>query len=143
MRKTTMSFAVLLTTFAISGWSANFDCKNPSQRLSCSEPSDPDKHFVCQTTGSKKYVKVSVSRNSRGHDNDPAPGASANDIASAIGLDCDCQPRVCDDVCTGAVDGASCDDADRCTFDGVCTAGVCQPGEPVCHAGTPVDPTDL
>ncbi|HUS26893.1 MAG TPA: lamin tail domain-containing protein [Kofleriaceae bacterium] len=70
---------------------------------------------------------------------DQAPGASANDLAAAVGLDCDCAPRVCIGSCTGAAAGTACDDNDRCTGDGTCAGDTCEPGAATCVAGTAVD----
>jgi hypothetical protein len=127
-----------------------FDCKNPSQRLTCPVPADPNKQFICHATGSAAhpYVKLSVSRNSShqpgvAHDPnspaDQAPGASANDVGSGTGLDCDCNPRACEGVCTGAAFGTPCNDGDACTLNGTCAGNICQPGPPSCIAGAPVD----
>ena len=124
-----------------------FDCEDPSQRFTCAEPVDPDERFVCHATPTK-YVKISVDRTSpahvpgESHGNgrvDQAPGASANDVGNGAGLDCECAPRVCADTCTGAADGTECDDADKCTGNGVCSGGTCQSGAPNCVAGSPID----
>ena len=125
-----------------------YDCADPGQRFTCAGPSDPGNRFVCHATGSSSnpYVKISVPLGnpahvpgqSHGHKPaDQAPGASANDAGTA--LDCDCEIRTCTDVCTGAADGTTCDDDDRCTADGTCSAGTCQPGAPRCANGNPVD----
>jgi hypothetical protein len=125
-----------------------YECADPSQRFTCAEPANPDERFICHATGSKggTFVKIAVDRTSQSHlpgvahgnkPADQAPGASADDAGTA--LDCECAPRVCADTCTGAADGTACDDDDKCTTDGACSAGVCQPGAPRCADGTPVD----
>lgn len=123
-----------------------YDCNDPAQRLTCDAPSDPDKHFVCHATGNG-YVKLAVpacsshvagvSHGSRPADQ--APGASGDDVGSGAGLDCECNPRVCGDTCTGAADGTACDDDNACTDDGSCAGGTCQAGPPRCDAGAAVD----
>src|SRR5438067_8039072 len=129
---------------------ALFDCRNPAQRLPCAAPDDANKRFICHATGSAQhpYVKIAVPRESAhkpgvsDSPNSPAdqePGASANDIGSGSGLDCDCNERVCVGVCTGAALGTPCDDADVCTGNGTCAGNPCVPGPPNCAAGVPVD----
>jgi alpha-tubulin suppressor-like RCC1 family protein len=67
------------------------------------------------------------------------PGASASDIGVDTGLDCACNARVCNDVCSGAPDGVACDDGNACTGEGTCQGGVCQSGSPNCAAGESID----
>src|SRR5436190_19109146 len=101
IRTSVLCTLLSLATVAFGSTSDVFDCNNPSQRLTCPAPADPNKRFICHATGSAAhpYVKLSVSRNSShqpgvAHDpNSPAdqePGASANDVGSGTGLDCDC-----------------------------------------------------
>ena len=126
-----------------------FDCAAPAQRFTCAAPAEPDKRFVCHANGAGGYVKISVSVNANGHvpgvahgsnkPADQAPGASANDLGGSVGLDCDCTPRTCANQCTGAANGTACDDADRCTSDGTCQGGICQPGAASCATGVAVD----
>lgn len=127
-----------------------YDCNAPTQRLTCPAPSDPDRHFICHGTasGTQPYVKISVPTRNTAHAPgvahgggrpDQAPGASAADVGSGAGLDCDCNPRHCNDVCDGAPDGAECDDGDRCTGNGTCLGGACQAGPARCTAGAAVD----
>src|SRR4051812_1177487 len=128
---------------------ALFDCASPTQRLACDPPDDAAKRFVCHATKSNqnRFVKISVpaaSTHTPGVPDgngraDQAPGASAQDLGEAVGLDCYCSPRVCGGTCTGAAAGTACDDGDRCTGDGACAGDTCQPGEPTCAAGRPVD----
>jgi hypothetical protein len=119
---------------------ALFDCTNPAQRLSCADPSDPKRRFVCHATTSaaNPYLKLSVPTSSghvplTAHDDgavDQAPGASGDDVGSGVGLDCECNPRVCAGVCTGAAAGTACDDGNVCTGEGACSADSCAPGAP-------------
>ena len=131
---------------------ALFDCSDPAQRLTCAPPADPATRFVCHATGSPQnpYNKIEVELDSAAHlpgiaDNphkpaDQATGASGNDVgAGSPGLDCECNVRACSDTCTGAEDGAACDDNDSCTADGSCSAGVCTAGAPRCTADAPID----
>lgn len=124
-----------------------FDCEASDQRLTCDAPSDPGKQYVCHA-GESGYNKISVSASSShtpgvAHGGsaipDQSPGASADDVGSGSGLDCDCTPRVCYGTCTGADDGEACEDADPCTTDGTCDGDDCAPGGPTCAAGTDVD----
>jgi hypothetical protein len=122
-----------------------FDCNDDAQRLTCAEPLDPHKRFVCHATGWwwHPYVKIKVPIWNPWHvpgqrhfwfmPADQAPGASADDVGWGPGLDCACDIRECDDACTGAVDGAPCDDGDACLGEGTCQAQVCQAGEPICN----------
>src|SRR5687768_4742995 len=117
MTKLTLWVAIL-PFFAITGGSAVFDCNNPAQRLTCDAPDEADKVFVCHATGSGDYKKLKVSRNSSAHvpgvahgqqsRADQAPGASGVDVGSGPGLDCGCNQRSCDNVCTGGVAGSPC-----------------------------------
>src|SRR5690349_4127169 len=80
-----------------------FDCRSPSQRLTCAPPAHPGKRFVCHATGAGHYKKLSVPignsahvpGHSHGHGKpaDQAPGASADDVGGGAGLDCDCEER--------------------------------------------------
>jgi hypothetical protein len=135
-----------VVTSAVTG----FDCNASGQRLSCAAPTKPHKRFVCHATGAPcdPYVKLEVSIHSshtpgvphrRGGTPDQSPGASGDDLGSGPGLDCDCNLRTCEDTCTGAPGGATCDDGDVCTGDGSCQGDSCEPGAPRCTAGTPVD----
>ena len=129
---------------------ALYDCNHPTQRLTCAPPDNPDKRYVCHATGSatNPYNKISTAASSAHtpgvadgqHDRaDQAPGASADDLGGGAGLDCDCNERICQDVCTGGAAGEACDDGDRCTGDGTCGVDACELGVPTCIAGTPVD----
>lgn len=129
---------------------AVFNCSDPAQRLTCAPPGDSSKRFVCHATNSSTnpYVKISVPVNSSSHTPgvahgsghaDQTPGASANDVGGAVGLDCDCSPRACNDVCSGAEDGIACDDGNACTADSACSNGTCLAGAPSCSAGGAVD----
>jgi hypothetical protein len=126
-----------------------FDCAAPAQRLTCAPPANPNKRYVCHATGSthNPYNKLSVSVNSSHqpgvahgcHPPDQAPGASADDLGGAVGLDCECEPRDCNGTCTGAAPGTACEDGDLCTGNGTCNGDTCEPGAPRCVAGTPID----
>src|SRR4051812_27900036 len=126
-----------------------FECASPQQRFACAAPADPAHRFVCHANH-HDYVKLEVPAKSAhqpgvAHGNNPpdqAPGASATDTGAGA-LDCECNPRQCATVCTGAPDGAACDDGDLCTGDGVCANEVCEPGAPSCEAGDPVDACTL
>jgi hypothetical protein len=129
---------------------AVYDCADPAQRFTCEAPADPDRRFICHATSSTKnpYNKLSVPLDSAhqpgvAHNpNKPAdqsPGASADDVGGGAGLDCDCNERICEDTCTGAEPGESCDDGDPCTGDGACGGDTCEPGPASCVPGTPVD----
>ncbi|NVB77315.1 MAG: cell wall protein [Kofleriaceae bacterium] len=134
------------TTQMVSGV---FDCRSPSQRLSCAPPENPGKRFVCHATGAGQYNKISVRIGNSAHvpgyshaggkPADQAPGASADDVGGGAGLDCECEERICEGTCTGAADGTTCDDGDKCTGDGTCNGDVCEPGPASCVDGTPVD----
>ena len=121
-----------------------FDCADPAQRFTCAAPDDPDLRYVCHANA-HGYVKIAVSHNSAhvpgvAHGNkapDQAPGASALDAGTA--LDCECNPRTCEDACTGAADGTACDDGIACTGDGACVAETCQPGVPSAEGTTCAD----
>jgi hypothetical protein len=146
-----LSAVFFFTAVAASAQPALFDCRNPAQRLPCAAPDDANKRFICHATGSAKnpYVRIAVPRDAPAHrpgvPDDPnslpdqEPGASANDVGSGSGLDCDCKPRVCVDVCTGAALGTPCDDGDACTGNGTCAGNPCVPGPPICIAGVPAD----
>jgi hypothetical protein len=126
-----------------------YDCQAPAQRFTCAPPADPHERFICHATGSatNPYEKLSVGLPSKhrpgvphgNHVPDQAPGASANDLGGPVGLDCDCEYRVCQGTCTGGEQGAACDDANLCTGDGTCNGDVCEPGAPSCVDGTAVD----
>ena len=126
-----------------------FDCRSPSQRLVCAPPASPGKRFVCHATGAGHYNKIAVPLGNPAHvpgqahgphkPADQAPGASADDVGDDAGLDCECEVRICDGTCTGAMSGTACDDGDRCTGDGTCNGDVCETGAPSCEAGTAVD----
>ena len=152
--------AIVLGTFACSGEQQTeriesveqslYDCSDPAQRFTCEVPANPNKRYVCHSTGKNHnpYKKIAVRINNAKHvpglahghkPPDQAPGASANDLGGSAGLDCECEVRVCADTCSGAADGTACDDGDNCTTDGVCECGTCQPGGPRCADGTPVD----
>jgi hypothetical protein len=136
---------------AASGTAAQalFDCNATSQRLACADPADPTKRFICHATGAgSAFVKISVARTSTAHvagvahgngRADQSPGASADDVGAAPGLDCECNARICQSACTGAAAGTACDDGDKCTGDGSCSGDTCQAGAPSCSAGVPVD----
>ena len=133
---------------------AVYDCGDPGQQFTCPSPAKPNKRFVCHATGSScnAYVKLEVSIHSShqpgvphhpGRPADQAPGASADDVGTGAGLDCDCQPRICAGTCTGAPSGATCDDGDRCTGEGTCDGDACLPGASTCTAGSPVDACNI
>jgi hypothetical protein len=127
-----------------------FDCNDPAQRLTCNAPADPSKRFVCHGTSSDShpYIKIGVLLDSShvpgvthpgGSRADQAPGASADDVGSGSGLDCECNVRICDGVCSGAAAGSECDDGDKCTNAGTCAGDECAPGPASCTDGAVVD----
>lgn len=114
-----------------------FDCNDPSQRFVCNDPDNTNKRFVCHATGSASnpYVKISVPIGSSAHTPfvahgnqsaaDQSPGASGIDLGAGLGLDCECNPRVCLGTCSGSAAGAGCDDGDKCTGEGSCSGDTC------------------
>lgn len=124
---------------------AVFDCRDVAQRFTC-DPAPANKRFICHANAND-YVKIAVPFQSAhqpgaAHGNhvlaDALPGASANDNGG-LALDCECRPRICDSVCSGASDGVECDDGDPCTRNGACSGGQCTSGDAVCEAGEFVD----
>ena len=127
-----------------------FDCSDPGQRLTCAPPGQSNKKFICHATGAGDYKKLSVSVNANHHAGeshggnapDQNPGASANDLGGGTGLDCECAPRACENDCTGATPGDTCEDDNECTGDGTCSASGCQAG-PALPAGTACGDSEL
>src|SRR5687767_5963007 len=77
-----------------------YDCADPDQRFTCAPLPTPYFRWVCHKTGFKPlpYLKLLVWHTSAhvpGAHGDQAPGASANDVGGADGLDCNCLPRTC------------------------------------------------
>jgi hypothetical protein len=130
--------------------SALFDCNDPAQAFTCAEPADATKRFVCHGTPDG-WLKLTVRQSSTAHvighahgaqsRPDLAPGTAGTSIAPGhAGLDCECKPRQCEDVCSGGADGTICKAGDLCSADGICSGGVCQNGAPRCVPGTLVAP---
>ena len=67
---------------------------------------------------------------------DQSPGASAADVGSGSGLDCECEPRICARV-SPATQGRPATNADPCTV-AVPAADDCDSGPPKLPAGAPL-----
>lgn len=98
--------------------------------LTCEPPDNPDKIYLCHSTGSapNRYVMIEVGANAAGNGHVVGQAHGRNQLPDLVpgtgGLNCNCQPLECTNLCAGAPDGTSCQD-DPCNQVGACQAGVC------------------